>query len=358
MIQKRFDIIFITLGFDCNFNCKYCLQDEGYCQSRVPEKSPGLSQKLLNFLDNYNHENVRIRFWGGEPLLYLDSIKQIVKRYGEKFKYGMVTNGSLLTEDIINYFEKNNITFAVSHDGEATEYTRNTDVLKNKKIKNLLLNTSSFTNFSSVYSAANSNHRKLFEFFQEQGFGDKNLQVDMMYNTGDAKKQIELANIDEEKYAESLKEMFLTYKENVEKPASPEKEREWEQVYWMIERLGKRLSGKDEQYENVRVQCRACKTVLNLDYDGNVYICHNSTYKLGTVDSTDEEIFEQYKKYLREKYTPKCKTCEIYEYCPGACLLLTEKGQEQYCKLRKIKVKLLLDFLMGMKNILAKENEE
>lgn len=352
MIQKQFDTIYITLGFECNFNCKYCLEEKKKIDFQVPK----LSNKLLRFLDNYNYNKTKIMFWGGEPLLYFDSIQKIISRYKEKFTYGTITNGALLSQEIVKYFEENKVSFALSHDGKATKYTRDIDVLKNKKIKNLLLNTSSFTNFSSVYSAVNTNHKELYDFFREQGFENKSVKIDMMYNTKDSKSQIELANIKEDDYVKSLTELFDVYAKNLKRPPS-RREKEWEKVHWMINRLERRISEKDEQYENVRVQCRACKTILNLDYDGNVYICHNSTYKIGTVEDSYEKIFGQYKKYLREKYTPKCKTCDFYKYCPGACLLLTEKGQEQYCKLRKIKINMLLNFIIKIKNEHKKREE-
>ena len=101
MLNKHFSVIFITLGRDCNFNCKYCLQDNGHFHQRKSIEKPKLSEKLLQFLDSYNYDCTKVMLWGGEPLLYIDSIKELLERYGNKFDWGVITNGILLNKDII-----------------------------------------------------------------------------------------------------------------------------------------------------------------------------------------------------------------------------------------------------------------
>ena len=165
MLDKDFSVIFITLGRDCNFNCKYCLQDNGHFHQRKNIEKPKLSEKLLQFLDNYSYEHTKVMLWGGEPLLYIDSIKELLERYKNKFDWGVITNGILLNKDIIKLFDKYKVTLTVSHDGEVTKKTRGIDVLKNEKIKNLLKNYKNFTGFSSVYSSCNNNYRKLYQYF-------------------------------------------------------------------------------------------------------------------------------------------------------------------------------------------------
>ena len=94
--------------------------------------------------------------------------------------------------------------------------------------------------------------------------------------------------------------------------------------------------------------------MLNIDYNGDVFVCHNSTYKIGTLDDNYETIREGRRKYLRERFTPKCNECSVNGICRGACLLLTEKGQETFCKLRRIQLGLLCDWLMTLKEKLPK----
>lgn len=357
MIEKQFSVIFITLGNNCNFNCKYCLQDNGFTHMNKETERPQLSKKLFNFLDNYKYDHTKIMLWGGEPLLYFDSIKELVLRYGDKFDWGTITNGSLLTKEIVDFFEQHKISFTVSHDGEATEYTRGIDVLKNKKITDLLKNSKAFTGFSSVYSSVNNNYRRLFQHHAKLGFEKNNTGVDMIYNTGDTCSHLELANINEEKYKQTLTELFWGY-EQVEFNNDSTYFKEWRIVKDMISALNLAIQRKSNStYKYFHYSCSSCKTMLNINYAGDVFVCHNSTYKLGTVEDSYEEILKKLREYFKKWFTPKCKNCSAYDICQGACLLLTEKGQETFCNLRRIQIGMLCDWLITLKDKISKEEK-
>lgn len=349
MLNKDFSVMFITLGRDCNFNCKYCLQDGGFSHQKPIIEKPKLSDKLIRFLDDYQYEHTKVMLWGGEPLLYMDSIKFLLERYGKKFDWGMITNGSLLTQEIIDLLDKYNVSLTVSHDGEATEYTRGIDVLKDERIRNLLKGYRNFTGFSSVFSSANDNHRKLYSCHAELGFAENNTGTDMIYNTSDTMALTELASIDEEKYKQSLREVFYGY-EQVELYNNKLYFKEWQIVKSMIGALNSRLHYvSNSPYRFYNVGCSTCKDMLNIDYNGDVFICHNSTSKVGTVEDDYEVILEGLRTYLKERFTPKCKECSAFGVCQGACLLLTEKGQETFCRLRRIQIGMLCDWLTDFK---------
>ena len=59
-----------------------------------------------------------VNFFGGEPLLYFDSlIKPLVEKYKDIVSFGITTNGILLDEDIVDFFYENNIQPLLSFDG-------------------------------------------------------------------------------------------------------------------------------------------------------------------------------------------------------------------------------------------------
>lgn len=349
MLDKYFPVMFITLGRDCNFNCKYCLQDEGFSHQKHNIEKPKLSDKLIAFLDSYKYEHTKVMLWGGEPLLYMESIKFLLERYGNKFDWGIITNGSLLSQDIIDVLDKHNVSLTLSHDGEATEYTRGIDVLKDERIKNLLKNYRNFVGFSSVFSSANDNHRKLYSCHADLGFAGYSTSSDMIYNTSDTAALTELSQIDEEKYKKSLREAFWGY-EQVELYNNERYIKEWQLVRYMISGLTSRLNRKSESpYRFYNVSCSTCKDMLNIDYNGDVLVCHNSTYKVGTVEDDYTVILEGLRAYLKERFTPKCKECSAFDVCKGACLLLTEKGQETFCNLLRIQIGMLCDWLTDFK---------
>ena len=101
----------IFLGNNCNFNCSYCLQ---------PKDDLKPAKLDIDRIASYILENPikEVRFWGGEPLLYIDLIKEIVsglERYNIVMPKIMVTNGSLLNEDITNYLKDKSIFTCLSY---------------------------------------------------------------------------------------------------------------------------------------------------------------------------------------------------------------------------------------------------
>ena len=123
---KKVKLLDITLGMNCNYKCKYCLQNEHRDNIKfIPEE-------FLNILKNsdldFNSiENIRI--WGGEPLVYWKRFKKLIKLLREDFQYtksiNTVSNGSLFNLEKANYCIDNNIHIAFSHDGPAQIILRN-----------------------------------------------------------------------------------------------------------------------------------------------------------------------------------------------------------------------------------------
>lgn len=80
----------------------------------------------------YLTENYFLNFYGGEPLLAFNLIKRIFTFLPEKNKihkkagqYSITTNGSLLTEEIIQFLDEHNFSVEISFDGLAQEFQRN-----------------------------------------------------------------------------------------------------------------------------------------------------------------------------------------------------------------------------------------
>ena len=105
-IPYKIDTIFIMLGFACNFNCKYCLQ----YKNKTHEVITSFNEEIIDFI-RYQasiNEHIRINFYGGEPLLYIDTIRKIVSSLHniENIHFSLITNGSLLDKDIIDFIFK------------------------------------------------------------------------------------------------------------------------------------------------------------------------------------------------------------------------------------------------------------
>ena len=123
--RKGINIAYFVLTDTCNLNCGYC-----YCKKGKLSMSKEIVDKSLKvFFDNLNPENshgYNIYVSGGEPLLDLDLFKYFINTlFTEKknrgidgdFYVNIATNGTLITDSLIPFLVKNNISLSVSLDG-------------------------------------------------------------------------------------------------------------------------------------------------------------------------------------------------------------------------------------------------
>jgi uncharacterized protein len=121
------DLTFIVTG-DCNFNCAYCPQ--------IKEKKTihrETIEKAVNFFYPFflNGDRNSIAFYGGEPLLAYEQVKQAVlmveelnKRENKKIEFAVTTNGSLLTDERLDFFHRHRFHLVLSFDGLAQDRGR------------------------------------------------------------------------------------------------------------------------------------------------------------------------------------------------------------------------------------------
>lgn len=151
--EKREYLANLTLGMtdNCNLMCKYCYENSG------EKKSCGLitTKQLINIYEKvikiYPKGIKAICFFGGEPLLAKKQIKEFVEYVDSKVKenkkliktsFGIITNGTLIDEEVLNMFNKYHFNVTISLDGP-----------KEMNDKNRIFKASS----KSVYETVKSN---------------------------------------------------------------------------------------------------------------------------------------------------------------------------------------------------------
>jgi len=111
---------------NCNLKCKYCAYEEFYIEKDLRDKNELDIEKTKKILENYfnlsKKKQVTIAFYGGEPLLKFDFVKDIIEfnetKYSQIiFHYSMVTNGTLLNK-YIDYLVDKQVQVDVSLDGD------------------------------------------------------------------------------------------------------------------------------------------------------------------------------------------------------------------------------------------------
>ncbi len=116
----------LHIAHDCNLACKYCFAEEGEYHGRRALMSAEVGKKALDFLvaNSGHRRNLEVDFFGGEPLMNFQVVKEIVE-YGrqlektndKKFRFTMTTNGVLLNDEILDFVNRECGNLVLSVDG-------------------------------------------------------------------------------------------------------------------------------------------------------------------------------------------------------------------------------------------------
>ncbi|NLL79330.1 MAG: thioether cross-link-forming SCIFF peptide maturase [Clostridiales bacterium] len=116
----------LHIAHDCNLACRYCFAEEGEYHGRRALMSFEVGKKALDFLvaNSGNRVNLEVDFFGGEPLMNWQVVKDLVtygrsleKEHNKKFRFTLTTNGVLLNDDILEFANKEMGNIVLSIDG-------------------------------------------------------------------------------------------------------------------------------------------------------------------------------------------------------------------------------------------------
>ncbi len=116
----------LHVAHTCNLNCEYCFASQGKYHGDRALMPLEVGKRALDFLveNSGTRTNLEVDFFGGEPLMNWDVVKDIV-RYGrelekthkKKFRFTLTTNGVLLDDDVIDFANKEMHNVVLSLDG-------------------------------------------------------------------------------------------------------------------------------------------------------------------------------------------------------------------------------------------------
>ena len=136
LIDKRPTVVkalCLHIAHDCNLACKYCFAEEGEYHGRRALMSYETGKQALDFLiaNSGNRVNLEVDFFGGEPLMNFDVVKQLVeygrsqeKIHNKKFRFTLTTNGVLLNDDVMEFANKEMSNVVLSIDGRKEVHDR------------------------------------------------------------------------------------------------------------------------------------------------------------------------------------------------------------------------------------------
>ena len=106
-MQAQNDYMNLTIAptMNCNFRCSYCFE-KNFRNTKMMDLS--LTQNIIDFANKRKVKRLNVAWYGGEPLLGLDFIKHFnheTYEAGFDVSQSIVTNGYLLTEEVVKYFD-------------------------------------------------------------------------------------------------------------------------------------------------------------------------------------------------------------------------------------------------------------
>ena len=126
MVNSPVKAMCLNVAHDCNLRCEYCFAAKGDfgCGRKLMPLEVG--KKAIDFLIEHSagRRNLEMDFFGGEPLMNWEVVKELVlyareqeKLHDKNFRFTITTNGLLLTDDKIDFINKEMSNCVLSLDG-------------------------------------------------------------------------------------------------------------------------------------------------------------------------------------------------------------------------------------------------
>lgn len=123
----------LHVAHTCNLNCSYCFASQGNYHGDRAVMSLEVGKRALDFLieNSKGRRNLEVDFFGGEPLMNFDMIKELVayarkreKEENKNFRFTLTTNGVLVDDDVIDFANKEMSNVVLSLDGRKEVHDR------------------------------------------------------------------------------------------------------------------------------------------------------------------------------------------------------------------------------------------
>ncbi len=316
----------LHVAHDCNLKCKYCFAAQGNFNGEALLMPLETGKKAFDFLvaNSGNRRNLEVDFFGGEPLMNFDVVKELVaygreleKTNNKHFRFTITTNGMLLDDDKITFINENMDNVVLSLDGR-------------KEINDLMRPT---PNDKGSFDIIVPKFKKLIESRGDKDYYirgtftsyNKDFSKDVMefYNQGFKKISIEPVVTDEnEPYAiteEDLPEILAEYEKFSKEYLDIRKDdKEFLFFHFMIDLsqgpcIIKRMVG-----------CGAGSEYIAVTPTGEIYPCHQfvgeEEFLIGNLTDgiQNTELREEF-KCANVLNKDECSKCWARYYCSGGC---------------------------------------
>ena len=331
MVSGPVKAMCLHIAHDCNLRCKYCFASTGEYGGKRALMSSEVGKKAIDYLLKYSYgrKNLELDFFGGEPTMNFDAVKEVVayarskeQEYGKNFRFTITTNGVLLDDEKIDFINREMYNCVLSLDGR-------------KEINDAIRPT---VNGKGSYDLIVPKYQKLVEarrkcadnrnqYYVRGTFTKKNLDFTQdvlhLFDLGFDQVSVEpVVSPEYQDYAiteEDLPRIFQEYEALAKTVLQLKKEgKKFNFFHFMIDLdqgpcAIKRLRG-----------CGCGNEYVAVTPEGDVYPCHQfvgmDDWKMGSVldqslDLEKKDYFAKTNVYTKED----CKNCWAKFYCSGGC---------------------------------------
>ena len=317
----------LHIAHDCNLACKYCFAEEGEYHGRRALMSYEVGKKALDFLiaSSGNRRNLEVDFFGGEPLMNWQVVKDLVaygrqqeKLHDKHFRFTVTTNGVLLNDEIQEFINQEMDNVVLSLDGRREVNDAMRPFRNGKGSYDLIV-----PKFQKLADSRNQERYYVRGTFTRNNLDFSN---DVLHFADLGFKQMSIEPVvgdESDPYAireEDIPKICEEYDRLAKLMIEREREgKGFNFFHFMIDLEGgpcvsKRLSG-----------CGSGTEYLAVTPWGDLYPCHQfvgrEEFLMGNVDEgiTHPEIADEFRGcsvYSKEK----CRSCFAKFYCSGGCM--------------------------------------
>lgn len=326
VVESPIKAMCLHISHDCNLRCKYCFAstgDFGKGRKLMPFE---VGKAAIDFLleKSVGRENLEVDFFGGEPLMNFDVVKQIVEyarskeeEYHKNFRFTITTNGMLLDDDTIDYINKEMCNVVLSIDGRK-------EVNDRMRVR---------VDGSGCYDRILPKFKKLVD-----GRGDKEYYVRGTYTKYNLDFSEDVMHLYEAGFDEISVEPVIESPEEAYAITEEDLDQIYAEYDKLVDRIGAiRKSGKHINFFHFMIDldqgpcvikrlrgCGSGNEYVSITPDGDIYPCHqfvgHDEYKMGNIEegTFNNDIKKEFAGcHVYSK--PACQECWARFYCSGGC---------------------------------------
>lgn len=354
----------LHVAHDCNLKCDYCFASQGNFKGERSMMSLEVGKKALEYLalNSGNRRNLEVDFFGGEPLMNFQLVKDLVaygreieKIYNKNFRFTITTNGVLLDKEKIEFINENMDNIVLSLDGRKEVNDNMRKTVNGGGSYDIIL-----PKFKEMVAKRGDKDYYIRGTFTSNNIDFANDALDF-YNQGFKKISIEPVVTSEEMdyalRAEHLEKVLLEYEKlsqeyiNIKK-----KDKDFYFFHFMIDLtqgpcIIKRAVG-----------CGAGSEYMAVTPEGDIYPCHQfvgeDDFLMGNVfegvkQTELRDIFKRANVYNKKE----CRECWARFYCSGGCHANAYyahgdlmKPYELGCEMEKKRIECAISVLANLDN--------